>query len=78
MKRVDVSTFTAVKSTVDVSFKPGISLYNINNDGVGIAPFHDVDSKVPAEVKTKMAEITAALKKGEIDATVKVPDECTE
>jgi len=78
MKRVDVSTFTAVKSMVDGSFKPGISLYNINNDGVGIAPFHDVDSKVPAEVKTKMDEITAALKKGEIDATVKVPDECTE
>ena len=78
MKRVDVSTFTAVKSVVDGSYKAGISLYNISNDGVGIAPFHDVDSKVPAEVKTKLAEITEALKKGEIDATVKVPDECTE
>ena len=78
MKRVDVSTYTVVKSVVDGTYKAGISLYNINNDGVGIAPFHDVDSKVPADVKAKMTEITAALKKGEIDATVKVPDECTE
>ena len=79
MKRVDVSTFTAVKSVVDEKFKGGMSFYDMTNDGVGIAPFHDLDSKVSADVKAKLAKIADGLKKGEIkEAAVKVPDDCKE
>ena len=79
MKRVDVSNFTAVKSVVDEKFKGGMSFYDMTNDGVGIAPFHDLDSKVSADVKAKLAKIADGLKKGEIkEAAVKVPDDCKE
>jgi basic membrane protein A len=79
MKRVDVSTYTAIKSVVDGAFKGGMSVYDMTNDGVGLAPFHDLDSKVPAEVKDKLNKIAEGLKKGEIkEAAVKVPDDCKE
>ncbi|HMN26655.1 MAG TPA: BMP family ABC transporter substrate-binding protein [Caldilineaceae bacterium] len=34
--------------------------------GAGLAPFHDFESKVPQEVKDKLAEIDAALKDGSL------------
>ena len=34
--------------------------------GAGLAPYHDFDSKIPAEVKTKINEIDAGLKDGSI------------
>jgi hypothetical protein len=37
---------------------------NINNDGVGLAPYHDWDSKISADIKAKIAEATKALKAG--------------
>jgi basic membrane protein A len=79
MKRVDVSTYTSIKSVVEGKFKGGMSFYDMTNDGVGLAPFHDLDSKVSAEVKDKLAKIAEGLKKGEIkEAAVKVPDDCKE
>ncbi len=36
----------------------------------GYAPFHDLDSKVPADVKTKMQQIDAALKDGTLKTNV--------
>jgi basic membrane protein A len=36
----------------------------------GYAPFHDLDSKVPAAVKTKMQEIDKALKDGTLKTNV--------
>jgi basic membrane protein A len=44
-----------------------------NNVGpVGLAPFHDMDSKVPAAVKDKIASIDKGLKDGSIQTGVKV------
>jgi basic membrane protein A len=41
---------------------PGSNYYG----GAGLAPFHDFESKVPQEVKDKLAEIDAALKDGSL------------
>ncbi len=37
------------------------------NDGTGLSPFHDFDSKVSAELKAKLEELKAAIIAGEID-----------
>jgi len=39
---------------------------NIQNGGVGLAPFHDWDSKIPQAVKDLIAKATAGLKDGSI------------
>jgi basic membrane protein A len=37
------------------------------NDGVGIAPFHDWDSKVPAEVKSTVEDLKSQIIAGTLD-----------
>ena len=61
--------FDAVKAVTEGTFKGG-GVYSgtLDNNGVGIAPFHDFDSKVPADLKSKLDE----LKKGIIDGSVSV------
>ena len=64
MKRVDQATYLAVKDMVDGKFKGGNVTFDIKNDGVGLAPFHDLDSKVPADAKAKIETIIKDLKAG--------------
>lgn len=66
-KNVDVAVFNYLKSVSDKSNKPGILTANVKNGGVGLAPYHDWDSKIPQAVKDKVA---AALK-GLIDGSIK-------
>jgi len=68
MKLITPGVFDLVKSIADGAFKPG------NQTGqVGLAPFHDNDSKVPADVKTKLQEIDTGLKNGTIRTNVTLP-----
>jgi basic membrane protein A len=39
----------------------------LENDGTGLSPFHDFDSKVSAELKAKLEELKAAIIAGEVD-----------
>ena len=39
----------------------------------GYAPFHDLDAKVPAEVKTRLQEIEKGLREGTIKTLVPLP-----
>jgi basic membrane protein A len=66
MKNMDVAVFDAMKSVVDGTFKGGVYSGTLANDGVGIAPYHDFDSKVPQDLQSKVDE----LKQGIIDGSV--------
>jgi len=72
-KRVDNAVFSAIKSAQDGSFAGGTQLYDAASDGVGLTPFHNADSSIPAEVKTKLAEILKGLADGSIKTGVTVP-----
>jgi basic membrane protein A len=65
-KNVDVAVYEFLKTIKEGKFKAGIVTANIVNGGVGLAPFHDWDSKIPAEVKAKIDEATKGLKDGSI------------
>jgi basic membrane protein A and related proteins len=65
MKLLTPGVFGLIKSVQDGSFKAG----NFAGE-VGLAPFHDWDSKVPADVKTKLADIDKGLKDGSIKTCV--------
>ena len=52
MKLIMPGVFNIIKAAQDGTFKGG----NVTGD-VGLAPYHDLDSKVPADVKTKMNQV---------------------
>jgi basic membrane protein A len=44
--------------------KGGLTLYNATNDGIGVSPFYDAASKVPADTQAKLDEALAGMKAG--------------
>jgi basic membrane protein A len=70
LKRIDNGVQAAIGAAVDGTFAGGVSANNLKNEGTGLAPFHDFDSKVPAELKTELDTIKAGL----IDGSIKIKD----
>jgi basic membrane protein A and related proteins len=66
MKNVDVAVYEYLKAVKNGGSTGGVVTANIKNGGVGLAPFHDWDSKIPADVKNKIKEATDGLKAGSI------------
>ena len=66
MKNVNVAVYNYIKSITDKSVKAGAVTANIQNGGVGLAPFHDWDSKIPADVKAKIQAATDGIKNGSV------------
>ncbi len=66
MKNVDVAVYEYLKTVAGGTSKAGVVTANISNGGVGLAPFHDWDSKIPQAVKDKIAAATKGLKDGSI------------
>jgi basic membrane protein A and related proteins len=66
MKNMDVAVFDAMASVVDGSFEGGIYVGTLENDGVGLAPFHDFEDEVPQEVKDAIPDLTAGIIAGDI------------
>jgi basic membrane protein A len=65
MKLLDVGTFDLIKMAKEGNFPKG-NFYG----KASYAPFHDLDSVVPAEVKAKMEEINKGLLDGSIKTGV--------
>ncbi len=62
MKLITPGVIALVKSAKDGTFQAGGNFYG----GAGLAPFHDFDSKIPADVKTKLNEIAKGLLDGSL------------
>lgn len=67
MKLITPGVFDLTKMAKEGTFKGGNFVGQ-----VGLAPFHDLDSRVPASVREKLAEIDKGLKEGTIKTNVKV------
>lgn len=73
VKRVDQAVYLAVEALVNggEDFPGGDNMVmSAENDGVGYAPAHDAEDKVPQEVTDKLDEILAGLKDGTIETGV--------
>jgi basic membrane protein A and related proteins len=62
MKKVDVATEMAVQAFAEGQLNSGIRLATVENGGVGLAPYHDWDSKIPQDCKDKVKATEAAIK----------------
>jgi basic membrane protein A len=66
MKNVDAAVYNYLKTVADGSVKAGISTGTLQNGGVGLAPFHDWDSKIPADLKAQIQKASDGIKDGSI------------
>ena len=65
MKLITPGVFDLIKTVQDGTFVGG----NVFGDA-GFAPFHDLESEVPADVKAEMEKINAGLLDGSIKTNV--------
>jgi basic membrane protein A len=65
-KHMDVAVQTAIKNAVGNKFQGGTYVGTLQNDGVGIAPFHELDSQVPQKLKDDVNTIKQGIVNGSI------------
>ena len=65
-KNVDAAVFSYLKALSDGSVRAGVSVANLKNGGVGLAPYHDWDGSVPQSVRDKVAQAAAGLVDGSV------------
>lgn len=69
LKNMDVTTFDAIKSVVDGTFAGGVTVGTLENEGVGLADFHNLADMVPDDVKGELDAIKQGIIDGSISAT---------
>ena len=68
LKNMNVSIVEIVGMIEDGTFKGGTNFFNtLENGGVGLAPFHEYEDKVPQELKDELD----VIKQGIIDGSIK-------
>ena len=66
MKRMDATVLGVIEQAMDGSFAGGILEGDLANGGVDLAPFHDMDALVPADLKAELATIWQDIIDGRI------------
>ena len=69
MKNMDVAVHDVAVAAANDEFEGGTNLGTLENDGVGIAPFHDFEDQVPQEVKDRLEELRQQIIDGEIETS---------
>jgi basic membrane protein A len=68
LKRIDNAVYSAVQAAMAGDYTSNLYVGTLANDGVGMAPFHNFDAKIPAALKDEITALTAALKDGSVKA----------
>jgi basic membrane protein A len=63
-KNVDAAVYNYLKEVKDGTVKAGIFTANLSNGGIGLAPYHDWENKIPQSVKDSVTKAEADLKSG--------------
>jgi basic membrane protein A len=63
-KNVDAAVYNYLKEVKDGTVKAGILTANLSNGGIGLAPYHDWENKIPQSVKDSVTKAEADLKSG--------------
>jgi len=68
LKRLDQATLAIVRSVVEGRFAGGTNYVGpAANGAVGLAPYHDFESQIPAELKAEVAAIQEGIAAGRIE-----------
>jgi basic membrane protein A len=66
LKRVDNAVFEVITEAIAGPFPSNLYVGTLANDGVGIAPFHDLESRVPQALKDEIKALRVALVDGSV------------
>jgi basic membrane protein A len=66
LKKIDVAVYSTTQDVIEGNFTGGTVTYTIADGGVDIAPFHEFDDDVSAELKAELDTIKAALIDGSL------------
>ncbi|KRC60509.1 hypothetical protein ASE14_05715 [Agromyces sp. Root81] len=66
LKGIDVGTYEAVLAAGNGDFDPAPFLGTLENEGVGLAPFHDFESKVSPTLQAELDDLKAAIIAGDV------------
>jgi basic membrane protein A len=69
VKRMDVAVFEAIQEVIDGSFEGGIYVGTLENDGVGITPFHQLDPLVSDELRVELEQVRADIVAGRLQTS---------
>ncbi|MFC5727703.1 MULTISPECIES: BMP family lipoprotein [Nocardioides] len=69
LKNMKQSTYEAVLAAGNDEFDPEAYVGNLENDGVGIAPFHNFEDKISDSLQGELDEIRAGIISGDIEVT---------
>ncbi len=72
MKRMDTAVFEIIADTQANGFSSGTWTFNLANQGVALAPFHDAETAVPEELKDTLALLEQEI----IAGNISVDDPC--
>ena len=72
-KHLALSVNDSIVAIAGGTAKGGLTFFNAKNDGIGVSPFYDAASKLPADIQTKIDEATAAMKAGTLKTC---PEKC--
>jgi basic membrane protein A len=67
MKNMDVAVRDTTVAAAEGEFEGGLYTGTLENDGVGIAPFHEFEDSVPQEVKDAVEDLTQQIIDGDIE-----------
>jgi basic membrane lipoprotein Med (substrate-binding protein (PBP1-ABC) superfamily) len=66
LKKVDAAVYAYLRAVADGSVKGGISTATLETGGVGLAPFHDWDGRIPGDLKAQVQKASEGIKDGAI------------
>ena len=67
MKRVDNAVYHTIEDVVNGTFSSGTMVNNLENEGVGLAPYHDAEASIPQDVQDAVAAVMQSIINGETD-----------
>ncbi len=73
-KHLSVSVSDSIVGIADKTAKGGLTFFNATNDGIGVSPFYDAASKLPADIQTTIDAATAAMKAGTLVTCPPAPE----
>ena len=75
LKKVDVAVYKTIQDMVNGVFTGGTIMYDLGDNGVDLAPYHDLDSQVPLVLKNGIAQAKADLISGliTVDGVLAMP-----
>jgi basic membrane protein A len=66
IKRIDNSVFQAIERAINGDAPQPVFVSTLENEGVGIAPFHDYEDQISDEVKAALDEMADAIIAGDL------------